>query len=382
VKIYIIAGEASGDLHASNLVRAVKKQVPDAVFRGLGGDLMHDAGVTIVKHYKQTAVMGVFNVLLKLRSIKQNLDDCKNDIERFAPDAVLLVDYPGFNLKIASFTKSKGLQTIFYIAPKVWASREHRVKQLQTNVDKIISILPFEKEYFLRHKIDVEYVGSPVVDAIDARICKSETREEFIQRMGFEKTPYVVLMCGSREHEVKHVLPYMVNVAGQFSQFRYYVAGVKEIDAALYESIIEGTNIKIVWNEAYALLQHAHAAMVTSGTATLETALLNIPQVVCYRLGGGHFLQWFINRIVKVPYISLVNLILNRASVVELLQVKLTNDSLREAFVNIALNNEFRDRVFGDYSELRQILGNAGASDRAATYLTGSILQKAEVMPK
>lgn len=382
MKVYIIAGEASGDLHASNLVRAIIKQLPEAEFRGLGGDLMRNAGVTIVKHYKETAVMGVFNVLLKLRTIKKNIEDCKNDILHFSPDALILVDYPGFNLKMASFSKSKGIKTLFYIAPKVWASREHRIEQLQKNVDKIISILPFEKAYFSQHGIDVEYVGSPVVDAIDSRNCKNETREEFLGRMGYDKSPYVVLMCGSREHEVKHVLPLMVGVAREYPQFRYYVAGVREINASIYESIIEGSTVKIVWNETYALLQHAHAAMVTSGTATLETALLNIPQVVCYKLWGGYFLQWFINRIVKVPYISLVNLILNRTSVVELLQVKLNHTSLKKAFQDIALNNAFRTQMFDDYKELRTILGGSGASERAATFITGSILQEPTVMPK
>lgn len=377
MKIYIIAGEASGDLHASNLIKSLKQLYPDVEFRGWGGELMQEAGMELVKHYKDTAVMGLINVILKLRSISQNLEFCRQDIRMWQPDVMIFVDYPGFNLRIAEYTKSRGITNYYYIAPKVWASREKRVLKIKQYIDKVFSILPFEEAYFSKHGISVEYVGSPVLDALDKRPCKDERRSQFIKRLDLDDRPLVALMAGSREHEVKQILPYFLKVAASFPQFQYVITGVTVLDPRVYHNIIENSQVSLVFDETYAVLQHAHAALVASGTATLETALLNVPQVVCYRLWGKNITQFVMDRIVKVPWVSLVNLIMNREVVTELIQKKLTVDALTDEFRQLTEDGPYRDTMFADYALLKKKTGGPGASERAASVILKSLNEKA-----
>lgn len=378
MKIYIIAGEASGDLHASNLIKSIKKQHPDAKFRGWGGDLMKDAGMELVRHYKDTAVMGLINVLLKLRSIGKNIAYCKQDIEAWQPDLMIFVDYPGFNLRIAEYTRSLGITNYYYIAPKVWASREKRVVKIKKYIDKVFSILPFEEAYFSKHGIAVEYVGSPVMDALENRSCKNESRQQFLKRLNLDDKPLIALMAGSREHEVKQILPYFLKVAALSPQFQYVITGVTVIDPMVYYNIIKNSRVKLVFDETYAVLQHAHAALVASGTATLETALLNVPQIVCYRLWGNTITQFVIDTIVKVPWVSLVNLIMNREVVTELIQKKLTVDALTYEFKQLTEKGSYRDTMFADYTLLKEKTGGPGASERAAGVILKSFREKAK----
>ena len=379
MKIYIIAGEASGDLHASNLIKALKAESPEIEFRGWGGDLMQEAGMDMVKHYKNTAVMGLINVLLKLRSIKRNMEFCKQDIVQWQPDLLIFVDYPGFNLRIAAFTKSLGLTNYFYIAPKVWASREKRIKNIKRYVDKIFAILPFEERYFKTHNIIVEYVGNPVVDALAMRECKNEQKNDFIKRTNLSSKPIIALLAGSRLHEVTQILPYFMRMIDDYPDYQFVIAGVSVIKKHVYADIIGSKDVKLIFDDTYALLQHAHLALVASGTATLETALLNVPQVVCYRLWGKYLTQFVMNQIVKVPYVSLVNLILGREAVPELIQIKLTDKALKAHLHKLVYDEDTRRRMFNDYNELNKILGNERASVRAAKQLLKSFKHHDEV---
>jgi lipid-A-disaccharide synthase len=372
MKIYLIAGEASGDLHASNLIKSLELLYPDAEFRGWGGDLMQNAGMELVKHYKDTAVMGLINVILKLRSIGRNIKACKKDIENWKPDLMIFVDYPGFNLRIAEFTKTFGIPNYYYIAPKVWASREKRVEKIRKYIDKVFAILPFEEDYFSKHGIRVEYVGSPVVDALENRTCKKENKTDFLKRLDLENMPVVAFLAGSREHEVTQILPYFLRIAEQYPQYQYVVAGVSVLDRTVYERQIEGKKVKLIFDETYALLQHSEVALVASGTATLETALLNVPQVVCYRLWGNNITQLVINLIVKVPWVSLVNLIMNREVVKELIQKKLTDEALQQEFDNLMHNAAYREKMLDDYTLLHKTVGDPGASERAAAVIARS----------
>jgi lipid-A-disaccharide synthase len=322
--------------------------------------------MTLVKHYKDTAVMGVINVLLKLRSIKKNLEDCKRDIAGWNPDLMLFIDYPGFNLRIAEYTHKLGIVNFFYIAPKVWASREKRVKKIEEFIHKVYAILPFEEAYFSKFAIPVEYVGNPVLDALNKRSCKNESRKAFGERLKLNERPIVALLAGSRQHEVSQILPYFLVIADKFPSYQYVIAGVPVLDSLVYEKHIGKRNIHLVFNETYAILQHAHVALVASGTATLETALLNVPQVVCYRFWGKHITQFVMDRIVKVPYVSLVNLILNSEVVPELIQKNLTHEKLEKAFVDLTENAQFRDQMLLNYKRLQKIVGKPGVSDLAA----------------
>ncbi|MFB6318777.1 lipid-A-disaccharide synthase [Saccharicrinis sp. FJH54] len=372
MKIYLIAGEASGDLHASNLIKSLKRIYPDAEFRGWGGDMMQKAGMELVKHYRDTAVMGLINVILKLRSIGRNIQACRKDIENWKPDLMIFVDYPGFNLRIASYTKAAGIPNYYYIAPKVWASREKRVEKIKAYIDKIFAILPFEEKYFSKHGITVDYVGSPVVDALDNRTCKNESRASFIKRSGLQDKPMVALLAGSRHHEVTQILPFFIRIAEKYPQYQYVVAGVSVLDRSVYEHLLDGKDIKLVFDETYALLQHAEAAMVASGTATLETALLNVPQVVCYRLWGNNITQFVMNRIVKVPWVSLVNLIMEKEVVKELIQKKLTDEALQKEFENLMQQPAYRNKMLEEYHILHRIIGGPGASDKAAERISAT----------
>lgn len=364
MKYYIIAGEASGDLHASNLVAALKSVDPQAEFRGWGGDKMSDQGVEIIKHYRDLAFMGFVEVIANLSTILTNLRFCKKDILLFKPDVVILIDYPGFNLQIARFLHRKAIRTVYYISPQVWAWKKSRVHTIKKVVDKMLVILPFEKDFYAQYQINAEFVGHPLLDALHA------DRGDFINRPGTK--PIVALLPGSRKQEISQVLPLMISVIQDFPEVKFIIAGVPSIGDQFYRDITGSLPIEVVMNGTYRLLKESKAALVTSGTATLETALLGIPEVVCYKAGKISYA--IAKRLVKVKYISLVNLIMDKVVVKELIQDELNRQTLRGELHNMLNNSKYRQDMFNSYAELRQVLGGKGASERAAlsihTFLT------------
>ncbi|MBO5720129.1 MAG: lipid-A-disaccharide synthase [Bacteroidales bacterium] len=366
MKYYLVAGEASGDLHASHLMSEIKKNDPDAEFRFFGGDLMAAQGGTLVKHYRQMAFMGFIAVIKNLRTILRNMRECKQDIKAFAPDAVILVDYPGFNLKIAKYVKTKlGIPTHYYIAPKIWAWKEYRIKNIKRYVDYMYSILPFEVEYFNGLNYKVDYVGNPTVDELAIRSDADETFEKFIQANGLDEKPIIALVAGSRVGEIKGSLPRMIEAVKGMDDYQFVVAGAPAISPELYSQIIGDCPIKVVYDKTYRLMQQATAALVTSGTATLETALIGVPQVVCYHMPGGKFAYKLFEKILNVKYVSLVNLIAGREVVKELLVCYFTPENTRKELERI-LTPLVREEISGGYQLMRNRLGSVGAPRHAA----------------
>ena len=333
MKYYLIVGEASGDLHASNLMRALLQEDPKAEFRFFGGDLMKEVGGTCVRHYKSLAYMGFIPVLLHLRTILRNMEFCKNDVEAWNPDVLILVDYPGFNLKIAQYIKlHTEIPIFYYISPKIWAWKEYRIKNIQHDVDAMFSILPFEVEFYQRYHFPVHYVGNPCVDAVDTfRKNFNETFETFVSAHNWEQKPIIALLAGSRKQEIKDNLRRMIKASRYFPDYQFVVAGAPGIEADFYRRYMDA-DTKIVFGETYRLLSHATAALVTSGTATLETALFRTPQVVCYYTAAGKLVSLLRRMILKVPFVSLVNLIAGKEVVTELvagdMQVKAIKQEL------------------------------------------------------
>lgn len=370
MKYYLIVGEASGDLHASNLMRALKEQDAQADFRFFGGDLMSEVGGTRVKHYKELAYMGFIPVLLHLRTIFRNMDWCKKDIVAWQPDVVILVDYPGFNLKIAEFVKKHtDIPVYYYISPKIWAWKEYRIKNIKRDVDELFSILPFEVEFFKGHQYPIHYVGNPCVDAVDAfRQSNNDTWGDFIQENSLENKPVIALLAGSRRQEIKDNLPDMLEAAQPFlKDYQLVLAGAPSIDLAYYQKYIkEGVSVKIVFGQTYRLLAHAKAALVTSGTATLETALFRVPQVVCYYTPVGKLISFLRRHILKVKYISLVNLVVNKEIVRELVADTMTVQNVRAELDALLNDSAYRGRMLREYDRMIEILGPAGASRQAA----------------
>ena len=370
MKYYLIVGEASGDLHASNLMRALKEQDAQADFRFFGGDLMSEVGRTRVKHYKELAYMGFIPVLLHLRTIFRNMDWCKKDIVAWQPDVVILVDYPGFNLKIAEFVKKHtDIPVYYYISPKIWAWKEYRIKNIKRDVDELFSILPFEVEFFKGHQYPIHYVGNPCVDAVDAfRQSNNDTWGDFIQENSLENKPVIALLAGSRRQEIKDNLPDMLEAAQPFlKDYQLVLAGAPSIDLAYYQKYIkEGVSVKIVFGQTYRLLAHAKAALVTSGTATLETALFRVPQVVCYYTPVGKLISFLRRHILKVKYISLVNLVANKEIVRELVADTMTVQNVRAELDALLNDSAYRGRMLREYDRMIEILGPAGASRQAA----------------
>ena len=370
MKYYLIVGEASGDLHASNLMRALIQEDPEAEFRFFGGDLMTAVGGTRVKHYKELAYMGFIPVLLHLRTIFRNMKECKQDIVRWTPDVVILVDYPGFNLKIAEFIKKlTKIPVYYYISPKIWAWKEYRIKNIKRDVDELFSILPFEVEFFAGHQYPVHYVGNPCVDAVDA-YCKEHPDgfPEFVADNGLSEKPVIALLAGSRKQEIKDNLPMMLEAAAPFTKdYQLVLAGAPGMDPAYYSDYINpNVPVKIIFGQTYRLLQHAQAALVTSGTATLETALFRVPQVVCYYTPVGTFIAFLRRHILKVKYISLVNLVADKEVVRELVADTMTVDNVRSELESLLYNKVYRNKVLEEYDRIIQILGPAGASGTAA----------------
>jgi lipid-A-disaccharide synthase len=367
MKYYIIAGEPSGDLHGSNLMKELKQLDGAAEFRVWGGDLMVAQGGVLVKHYRDLAFMGFFEVVKNLRTIQRNFKLCEKDLLAYQPDVLILVDYPGFNLRMAEYAKKHGIRVFYYISPKLWAWNTGRVKKIKAYVDRLFTILPFETEFFARYGVEVDYSGNPILDAIDARPNKNEPREAFVTRNQLDERPVVGILAGSRKQELSWVLPDMLQMVPKFPQFQFVIAGAPSFTMDDYARYINGYDVKVLFNQTYEILQQSRAAMVTSGTATLETALLNCPQVVCYRMWGGGFSDWIGKTfIIKVPFISLVNLILGREGVKELFQKTFTPETLYNE-LNALLNNEDRrQQMFADYDELNQKMGKPGSSRQTA----------------
>ena len=371
MKYYLIVGEASGDLHASNLMRALQHEDPQAEFRFFGGDLMKAVGGTCVKHYRELAYMGFIPVLLHLRTIFRNMDFCKKDVEAWQPDVLILVDYPGFNLKIAEYIKRHTqIPVYYYISPKIWAWKEYRIKNIKRDVDELFSILPFEVDFFKKHQYPIHYVGNPCVDAVDDfRRKGQETFSEFVAANGLEDKPIIALLAGSRRQEIKDNLTRMIEAARSFPQYQFVVAGAPGIEPDFYKRYIDSST-KIVFGQTYRLLQQAEAALVTSGTATLETALFRVPQVVCYYISVGKLVSFLRRHILKVKYISLVNLIADREVVTELVADGMTVSNIKKELAKIISGGNGRSRMLSDYDRLIGILGEPGASERAAAQIT------------
>ena len=368
MKYYLIVGEASGDLHASNLMKALMEEDPEAEFRFFGGDLMTAVGGTCVKHYRELAYMGFIPVLLHLRTIFSNMDRCKHDIEAWKPDVLILVDYPGFNLKIAAYIKKHTqIPIYYYISPKIWAWKEYRIKNIRRDVDKLFSILPFEVDFFRGHHYPVNYVGNPCVDAVDSFLrTDTETKEQFCQRLNLESSrPVIALLAGSRKQEIKDNLSRMMEASRSFPQYQFVIAGAPGIAPEFYSHYLTD-GAKIVFGETYRLLRHSEAALVTSGTATLETALFRVPQVVCYYTAAGKLVSFLRSHILKVKYISLVNLVSGSEVVTELVADGMTVDNIRRELSAIIEGGSRRIQMLSGYDRMIQILGTPGASERAA----------------
>lgn len=373
MKYYIIAGEASGDLHASNLIKGLKEEDPEAVIRGWGGDLMQRAGCEIVRHYKDTAIMGFLTVLKNIGKIKANIRLCSEDVVRWQPDVLILVDYAGFNLRIARFAKEAGIRVFYYISPKLWAWNTGRVKKIRKYVDRMYVIFPFETDFYKKYGYEAEYEGNPLVDAIHGRSFQDETFEQFVKANRLPAKPIIALLAGSRRQELKHVLPKMLEMTDCFPAYQFVIAGAPSMTGEDYAPYLQGREIPIVYGQTYRLLQQASAALVTSGTATLETALLKVPQVVCYS-GEGGILSYFLFKIfVKVKYISLVNLIMGREVVKELLMQKLNRRNLRAELSALLEQAEVRKNMLSDYEEIGRRLGTPGASRRFAAAMTSQL---------
>ena len=371
MKYYLIAGEASGDLHGANLMRALQHIDPEAEFRFWGGDRMEAVGGKLIKHYRDLAFMGFWEVVTNLRTILRNIDFCKRDITQFQPDALIFIDYPGFNMRIAKWAKEIGIPTHYYISPQIWAWKENRIKAIKRDVDAMYVILPFEKDFYEgKHQYPVHFVGHPLLDAIAAR--KEVSEEVFKRENGLDERPIIALLPGSRKQEIAKMLSVMLSVVGSYHQYQFVIAGAPSQEYDFYKQFIKEENVHFVTGKTYDLLSHAHAALVTSGTATLETALFNVPEVVCYR---GNWISYQIaKRVISLKYISLVNLIMDAPIVTELIQGELNTKNLKTELEKL-LNPEHRSQLLKDYKILREKLGNEGASERTASLIVSSMMK-------
>ena len=379
MKYYLIVGEASGDLHASHLMASLKEEDPNAEFRFFGGDLMAAVGGTQVKHYKELAYMGFIPVLLHLRTIFANMKYCKEDVVRWQPDALILVDYPGFNLNVAKFIHSHtSIPVYYYISPKIWAWKEYRIKNIKRDIDELFSILPFEVEFFEgKHNYPIHYVGNPTLDEVTAfKEEYDESAETFIQKNGLlAEKPIIALLAGSRKQEIKDNLPDMIRAASAFPEYQLVLAGAPGISPDYYSAYVGDADVRIVFGQTYPLLSHASAALVTSGTATLETALFKVPQAVCYYTPLGKLMAWLKRKVLKVKYISLVNLIAAKEAVKELVADTMTVENIREELQRILYNKEYREQMLSAYEDMAKRLGEPGAPKHVARKIF-SLLKK------
>lgn len=373
MKYYIIAGEASGDLHGANLIASLRKKDPRVKIRAWGGNLMKKQGATLVKHYRDLAFMGFVEVLLHLRTILKNLNFCKKDILKYKPDAVILIDYPGFNLKIAKFAHKHNIKVYYYISPQVWAWKKRRVHTIKEVVDKMLVILPFEKDFYDEYRVDAHFVGHPLLDEL--------SKVRYINRNNFarqnklnSKKEIIALLPGSRKQEVSRMLEIMLKVIDKFPDYQFVIGCAPSLPESFYRSLIGNEDVHLVFNKTYQLLQVASAALVTSGTATLETALLYVPEVVCYK--GNKISYLIAKNLIKVKYISLVNLIMDKPVLKELIQNDLTPENVEKELKYLLSNHKKQRQLLDDYEELRCRLGNAGASNNAAAIIVNDLNKK------
>ncbi|ALM21430.1 lipid-A-disaccharide synthase [Nonlabens sp. MIC269] len=369
MKYYLIAGEASGDLHGSNLMKSIQAKDENAQFRFWGGDLMQAVGGTLVKHYRDLAFMGFVEVLSNLNTILKNINLCKKDIESFNPDVIIYIDYPGFNFRIMKWARLKGYRNHYYISPQIWAWKENRIKAIKRDVDKMYVILPFEKDFYeQKHNYPVHFVGHPLIDAIAQR--KAVDHNEFLATYKLDDRPLIALLPGSRKQEIKKMLKVMLRMADKFPDYQFIIAGAPGQDESFYSQFLKNYPATLVMNRTYDLLSLCHAALVTSGTATLETALFKVPQVVCYK--GSNISYQIAKRIINLNYISLVNLIMDEEVVTELIQSDF-NEKKLSTELSLILDATHRNRVFANYYELEHKLGGVGASDQTAQLIYESI---------
>lgn len=363
MKYYVIAGEASGDLHSSNLIKEIKKLDGNALFRGWGGDLMQQQGVELVKHINEISFMGFIEVVLNLKTILSNISVCKKDILEYKPDVIILVDYPGFNLRIAEFAHNEGIKVFYYISPQVWAWKQSRVKKIKKVVDKMFVILPFEKDFYKDFGYKVDFVGHPLLDSVEN--FKNEKLDvEFVNNNKLGSKPIIAVLPGSRIQEISKMLEPMLKIIPYFKDYQFVIAGTDINNRKIYEELIKNSDVKIVYKDTYNLLMNSYAAIVTSGTATLETALFDIPQVVCYK---SSYISYLIaKRLIKVNYISLVNLIMNEGILAELIQGDFSDKRLKEELTVILSDAGLRTKIQRDYNDLKKKLGGNGASEKAA----------------
>ncbi len=374
MKYYIIAGEASGDMHASNLMHELNQLDVDAEYRCWGGDLMEAEGGKIVKHYRDLAFMGFAEVILNLRTITRNISFCKHDIVKYCPDVLILVDYPGFNLRIAAFAKAQGIKVYYYISPQIWAWKKSRIHQIKRNIDKVFCILPFEQDFYAKYDYHADYVGHPLLDELRKYNTNTSVKSLEINRIiTRDSRPIIALLPGSRKQEISKVLPVMVSITEAFPQFQFVIAGVKWQPEELYRSLMLKKPLPIVWGETYALLQQSYAALVTSGTATLETALYNIPQVVLYQANGVSYViaKQLVN---GISYISLPNLIMDKPIVTELIQNDCNRQRVIDELEKITIDKASRNQMLDNYKQLGDILGNGNASLKTAKIVYESLL--------
>ncbi|MFO7722931.1 MAG: lipid-A-disaccharide synthase [Bacteroidales bacterium] len=359
MKYYIIAGEASGDLHGSHLISELKKLDPDAGFRCYGGDLMKREGAHIVRHVSELDFMGFWEILVNLRTILRMIRECKEDIAVYKPDAIILIDYPGFNLRIAEFARKSGFKVFYYVSPQIWAWKQSRIYKIKRNVDRLFVILPFEKEFYARFGFEVDFVGHPLLDAIET--FRSAMGPEAGDATILDGKPLIALLPGSRKQEVRRILPVMLDVASSFDErYRFVIAGSTSVSDSFYRKIIGKRDVPIIFKKTYPLLLRSEAAIVTSGTATLETALFNVPQVVCYKANPISFL--IAKRLVRLKYISLVNLIMDKPVVKELIQGEMNEETVACQLRKILFDQKNREQILADYVELKRKLGGKGAS--------------------
>jgi lipid-A-disaccharide synthase len=369
MKYYIIAGEASGDLHGSNLMKAIYEEDPNAEIRFWGGDLMQNVGGTLVKHYKELAFMGFIEVIFNLKTILNNIKICKSDIDQFKPDVIVYIDYPGFNMRIAKWAKEKGYKNHYYISPQIWAWKENRITAIKHDIDKMYVILPFEKDFYeVKHQFPVEFVGHPLIDAIHNQ--SGIDANTFKQENHLSEKPIIAILPGSRKQEISKMLSVMLSVVKDFPEYQFVIAGAPSQELSFYQQFISGENIKFVSNKTYALLRNSTAALVTSGTATLETALFKVPEVVCYK--GSWASYQIAKRIITLKYISLVNLIMDREVVTELIQDDCSSKRIREELTKI-LEPNYRKTLLENYDLLEEKLGGIGASKKTAHLIVQAI---------
>ena len=369
MKYFLVAGEASGDLHGSNLMAALKEKDRDADFRCFGGDLMEAQGAQVLKHYRELAFMGFIPVLLNLRTILRNMKTCRQAIVDYQPDVVILIDYPGFNLKIAKYISEKtDIPVYYYISPKVWAWKEYRVKSFKKYVDEMFCILPFEVPYFKKHNYDVHYVGNPTVDAVEGYREKNEqdTKAKFLEDNELDNKPVIALLAGSRKQEIKDNLPSMLESIKHLTDYQPVIAGAPGLEPEYYREYMGDSACKIVFGQTYRVLTYADIALVTSGTATLETSLFRVPQVVCYKTPIPHIVYWVFRNILTTKYISLVNLIADKVVVQELFAKFFSVESIRQEVDRLLFDSSYRNDMLSDYDAIIESLGSAGASQKAA----------------